>query len=137
MEWPRLPIRMLVATAQGTCLAMASRAFAATGKTRPQVGYSEFVNNDVRGSTLPFDYYSCHKLTDREKRLIEQEVVDAEHIAALRKLFGNILTVSQLARTESYWYQFGSAGDRMDRIAVVTTDPTAWRASRSAQRSGL
>lgn len=45
-----------------------------------------------------------------------------------RELLGNILTASQLARTESHWHQFGSSGDRIDRIAVVTADPTAWHA---------
>ena len=54
-------------------------------------------------------------------------MLDATHINALRKLLGNILTDSQLARTESHWHKFGSPTDAIDRIAVVMADSEAWR----------
>lgn len=129
VEWPTLPTETLVAAAQGACLAMADHALAATGKTPREVGYSEYVGDDALGGfgTLPLAHYARHKLSDREKQQFQQEVLDAAHINALRKLLGNILTDSQLARTESHWHRFGSPADTIDRIAVVMADPAAWR----------
>lgn len=129
VEWPALPTETLIAAVQGACLAMVDHALAATGKTPREVGYSEYVGDDALGGfgTLPLVHYARHKLSDREKQQFQQELLDATHINALRKLLGNILTDSQLARTESHWHKFGSPADAIDWIAVVMADPAAWR----------